>query len=88
MPWDAIRFASSAVRESVTTWTRAGAGLPFADRHRAVLLWPASAQVTTAGSSDLAACGGAGAGVGIARGSGTAVAICVPFPESEGRIGD
>ena len=89
MPWDAIRFASSAVRESVTTSTRAGAGRPFADRQRAVLLWPPSAHVTAGGSFTPAACGGVREGVGMARGwSGTAVAIRVPIPESEGRIGD
>jgi hypothetical protein len=84
MPWDAIRFASSAVRESVTASTREGAGRPFAERHRAVLLWPASVHVTTAGSAVAAARGGLAVGVGVSRGlPGTAVTIRVPISESE-----
>ena len=85
MPWDAFRFASSAVRESVTSSTREGAGLPFADRQRAVRLWPASAHVTTAGSAAAAACGGWEAGSGISRGRpGTGVAIKSSNPRVRG----
>ena len=85
MPWDAILFASSAVKESVTTSIREGAGLPFADRHRAVRRWPASAHVTTAGSPAAAACGDVEAGIGISRGRpGTGVVIKSSNPSVRG----
>jgi hypothetical protein len=85
IPCDAIRFASSAVRESSTTSTRVGAGLPFAERHRAVLLPPASTQVTRAGSSTAAGREGLRADVGIPTGAGVSVLIKDPFQESGGR---
>jgi hypothetical protein len=76
IPCDAIRIASSAVRESETTSTRPGAGLPFAERHRAVMLAPASTQVTRAGCSTAAVCAGLGS-LGIPTGAGVSVLIKV-----------
>ena len=75
IPCDAILFASSAVSESETTSTRVGVGLPFAERHRAVLVSPASTQVTTAGSSAAAVREGLGADVGIPTGAGVSLVI-------------
>jgi hypothetical protein len=59
----------------VTTSTRVGAGLPFAERHCAVMLAPASTQVTRAGSSPAAVRSGLRADVGIPAGAGVSVVI-------------
>jgi hypothetical protein len=75
MPCDAIRFASSAVRESETTSTRVGAGLPFAERQRAVMLAPASAQVTRPRSTTAELLEGLRTDVGIPTGAGVSVVI-------------